>query len=206
MRIAKKVQFIIALIALSVCLCIMSSTYSRYVSDANGNIDMMFAKWQILINNNDITNNSSSEVSFVPVIKENINIADGVVAPSSEGYFDIIIDPTNVDMSFSYSILFENINEDIPDLKLTGYSILPAGYIEGNPLEITALTNNTLTKEMFIDNENEFVPITIRAYFEWYEGESETMNDESDTAIGVAAANEETIFSIRATISLQQII
>ena len=206
MRIAKKIQFIIALVALSVCLCIMSSTYSRYVSDASGNVDVMFAKWQILINSNDITNNSSSEISFVPVIKENINIADGVVAPSSEGYFDIIIDPTNVDMSFSYSILFENINENIPDLKVTGYSTLPDNYIDGNPLEITELTSNTLTKDMFINNETDFKPITIRVYFEWYEGNNETMNDESDTAVGVAAANEDTIFSIKATISLQQII
>ena len=209
MRIGKKIQFIIAFIALSICLCLMSSTYSRYVSDANGNIDMMFAKWQLLVNENDITNSSSSEISFVPVIEDNINVADNVVAPSSKGYFDITIDPTNVDMSFKYSIAFENINANIPDLKVTSYVVLPENYIEGDPLTLTAIENNTLNNNVLIDKNIEnftFKPFTIRVYFEWYEGTNETMNDESDTQIGVDAANNNIAFSIKAAISFEQII
>ena len=67
------------------------------------------------------------------------------------------------------------------------------------------------TNQLIYDNETEnfnFEPYTIRIYFEWYEGEEEQMNDEADTAIGLASAeeNEELSFTINANISFEQII
>ena len=64
----KKICFIFLLISASISMCLMSNTYSRYVSDTTGNIDILFAKWQILVNQNDITTGNSSAISFEPVI------------------------------------------------------------------------------------------------------------------------------------------
>ena len=49
-----------------------------------------------------------------------------------------------------------------------------------------------------------FKPFTIRICFEWYEGTTEKMNDESDTQVGKNAENNK--LEISANISFEQII
>jgi len=208
MRILKKVRFILVLISFSVCLGLMSSTYSRYVADATSNIEVLFAKWQILVNSNDITSNSSSTITFVPVIEENNYVQSNTVAPSSKGYFDIVVDPSNVGVSFKYTINLAVTNENMPDLMITKYSIIPSTYIEGDPLEVTNLTDNTITNTLNFDKNItlfKFEPFTIRVYFEWYEGTSEAMTDDEDTAVGLSAATDNTKFKMTANITFEQI-
>lgn len=205
----KKVRFILVFISLSVCLCFMSSTYSRYVADATGNIEVLFAKWQILVSDTDITNNASSTISFVPVIEENENVSSNKIAPGSKGSFDIDIDPTNVEVSFSYSIDLGIENENMPDIKITGYSIVPKDYIEGDPLDVVTLEQNQITDTLNFDKQTEqfqFEAFTIRVYFEWYEGEEELMDDETDSNVGLLAASEGTTLAMSANISFEQII
>ena len=145
----------------------MSSTYSRYVADTTGNIEALFAKWQILVSNTDITNNTSSTITFEPVIEENDYIASNVVAPTSKGYFDIDVDPSNVDVSFKYTISMEIENENIPDLMITKYSIIPDSYVEGDPLEFINLNDESIANTLTFDKDVElfkFKPFTIRVY------------------------------------------
>jgi hypothetical protein len=189
----------------------MSSTYSRYVADAQGNIDVLFAKWQILVSNVDITTSSQSEITFVPVIEENEYVAANTMAPSSKGHFDIEINPTNVEVSFKYNIELAIENENIPDLKITGYSIVPNGYVEGesDPLEIITLEEPIITNTFIFDKQTpdfKFDLHTIRVYFEWYEGENELMDDIADTEIGHLAATEELKFKMNANLNFEQVI
>jgi len=210
----KRISFMLLLMSCSLCLCFMSSTYSRYVAGTTGNIDILFAKWQILVNNEDIANQNNSNITITPTIESNENIKADTIAPSSKGYFDIDIDPTNVDVSFKYTVELEIDNEDIPDLIISKYTILPSDYEEGDTLEYTTLQESTITNDLLYDNETEgfsFEPFTLRIYFEWYEDEDELMNDEADTAIGLAAAEaeeneEELTFTINANIAFEQII
>ena len=154
-------------------------------------------------------NQYTSNISITPTIEPNENVKENTVAPTSKGYFDIDIDPTNVDVSFRYTINLEIDNEDIPDLMITKYTILPNNYQEGDTIEYTTLQENTITNEIIYDNQTEnfnFDPFTIRIYFEWYEGEDELMDDEADTQIGEASSNDELSFTINANISFEQII
>lgn len=204
----KKIKILIAFGSLSICLCLMSSTYSRYIVDATGNVEALFAKWQILVNENDITNGSDSSIDFEPVIDENDYVASNVLAPSSTGYFDIDIDPSNVELSFKYTIDITIEDEKIPDLIITKYSIIPDSYIEGDPIDVINLAEGTITNDLTFDKEIEsfqFEPFTIRVYFEWYDGEGELMNDEDDSLIGKLAATEDYTFEIKANISFEQI-
>lgn len=204
---AKKIKIIFAFISLSICLCLMSNTYSRYVAGTTGNVEALFSKWQILVNTVDITNNASSTVDFTPVIEENEYVAANTVAPSSKGYFDIVIDPTNVDVSFSYNITLAIENENIPDLKITGYSYVPADYIEGTQLEVMAAEENTIENVMNYDKETEgfkFNAFTVRVYFEWLEGETETMDNTADTIVGNQAATEDMSLMLSANIAFEQ--
>jgi len=206
---AKKIKLFLALVSLSICLGLMSSTYSRYVASTTGDINASFSKWQILVNNHDITNGSNSDFTVAPTMEENPHIADGTIAPTSKGYIDFDIDPSNVDVSFKYMIDLEVENDNIPDLLITKYVILPDGYEEGDPLTPTPFSGGIITNNMFYNKSSgnfKFKPFTIRIFFEWYEGINEQMDDEADTAIGVLAAKGDVPLKIKANISFEQIV
>ena len=202
-----KFKVLIVIATLAVTLSLMSNTYSRYVASSEGNVQIEFAKWQLLVNTVDVTSSSTSNISFTPVIEANKNVAKDKVAPSSIGYFDIEIDPTNADVSFQYTIELDIDNENIPDLMITKYAVLPDNYIAGNNLDFSNLTDGKITDIMKYSTEN-FKKTTLRIYFQWFEGQTEamteTMDDAADTNIGYAAATQDTTFAITANISFEQ--
>lgn len=210
MSMKKKIYILILLVAFTMCLGITSNTYSRYAEEATGNVDMMFANWQILVNTKDITTNKKTELTFDPVFTNSSNISDKHIAPTSSGYFDINIDPSNAELSFRYTIEFENMYEDMPDLKLTEYAIIPENYIEGQTLTFIPLNENKITNELEFKKEEKnfkFKKILIRVRFKWIEGEGELMNDEADTALGIQAADENAkTFKIKTKLSFEQIL
>ena len=203
----KKFKILLLLISSSLTLGLMSNTYSRYVANTTGDVELVFAKWQILLNNEDITNGTTSTLDITPVIEENQNIEDNTIAPSSKGYFDVNIDPSNVGVSFNYKVELKVLNEDMPDLMITKYAILDKDYIDGDEITTTNIENNIINGTLDFDKETEnykFEPFTIRVYFEWYEGLDEQMNDEQDSKIGNDASINDTKLQIQATINFEQ--
>ena len=200
--IINKLKFLIVCFMLIILVSLMSNTFSKYVSSADGDLNVSFAKWQILVNNLDISEAANSEILFVPVIDSNNEVEENSVAPSSSGYFDIAIDPSNVALSFNYNISFSIENDDIPDLMISEYAILP---VDDSPIEKISLDNNIIEKDMIYDPENPFKPFTIRLFFKWYEGENELMDDLADTEIGTVAAINDTKLKMKANISFKQI-
>ena len=224
-----RIKILLVFIPLCLCLCFMSNTYSRYVAGTTGNLKMSFAKWQILVNNEDIINNSSSSIDIVPVINENEYVENNKIAPSSTGYFDISIDPSNVDVSFDYSISLSVVNENIPDLIITKYAILDENYNEENGITYKNIENNLIKGSLDVKNsvvaspsdelvsspsdeiiaspsdeirESIFKPFTVRICFEWYEGVNEKMNDVADSLIANDAENNK--LQINAVVNFEQ--
>ena len=206
----KKFRVLLVIIALVVTLSLMNNTYSRYVAGSSSDVKIDFAKWQLLVNETDITNQSSSNITFEPVIYANKNVAENKIAPSSSGYFDIEIDPTNVDVSFKYTIdLAIDESQNIPDLIITKYAHIPENYIESETEEDKlnyVYLNNTYTITEDVSYSENMKPITIRIFFEWYEGENQIMDDAADTNIGLEAATNDTKFTINAQINFEQVI
>ena len=203
----KRFKILLVFMSLSLTLSLMSNTYSRYVAGTNSDVQIEFAKWQILVNETDITNNASSSIVLKPIVEENEFVKQNTIAPSSKGYFDIDIDPTNVDVSFDYEITLEVLNENIPDLMITKYSILDSNYNEGDALEINNIENSKINGTLNFDNKTEnfkFEPFTMRIYFEWFGGESEQMNDEADSKVGNEAVTNDTNLDIKANITFAQ--
>ena len=200
--IINKLKLLIVCFMLIILVSLMSNTFSKYVSSADGDLNVSFAKWQILVNNLDISDAANSEILFVPVIDSNNEVDENSVAPSSSGYFDIAIDPSNVALSFNYNITFSIENDDIPDLMISEYAILP---VDDSPIEKISLDNNIIEKDMIYDPENPFKPFTIRLFFKWYEGENELMDDLADTEIGTVATINDTKLKMKANISFKQI-
>ena len=80
-------------------------------------------------------------------------------------------------------------------------------YIDGDEINTTNVEDNKISGELNFDNkitDFKFESFTIRVYFEWYEGENEKMNDQSDTNIGKDAALNDTNLLIQATIDFKQ--
>lgn len=205
-----RIKIMLIFLSLVMTISLMSNTYSRYVADTTGNLEMQFAKWKILVNNTDITDGTVSSIELTPVLDENSNVAKNKLAPSSKGYFDIEIDPTNVEVSFDYAITLEVLNEDIPDLLVTKYSIIKNNDdLEKNVIQMNDIVNNVISgtykyKNVASGSDEVFTfkPFTIRVYFEWINDNTSTASDEAHTMIGMNAENYS--LQIKANIKFEQ--
>ncbi len=198
-----KAKILLVLILSIFTVSLVSNTYSRYIVDATGNLEIAFSKWQLLINETNITENTSSEIVLAPVLEENENIKENTIAPTSKGYFDIQVNPMNVEVSFDYIITLELLNQNIPDLLISNYSIIDSNYIEGDTLKLNSIEGNTITGSLNFNNLEEnysFEPFTIRVYFEWYDEDDNIMNDNEDTTI----TNTNENLQIKANIQFKQ--
>ena len=210
LQINNKVKLLIFLLCVIVLVSTVNATYSRYASAASGTVTTNLARWQIFVNRENITSNYGTSMTFTPTILPNEHVAANKIAPSSKGYFDVIINPVNVDVSFTYDINV-NIPEDsmITDIKVTDYAIIEGDEItDDTTFDKIPLSTSTLTNTLIYDNETEnfaFSPFIIRMYFAWVDGENETMDDESDGIIGdMVASEEDTKFELGIDINFKQ--
>lgn len=202
-----KIKIILFLMFLSLLISNVSSTYSRYVSQANGNITTDFAKWQIFVDNTNITENYDTSLTFTPNIDTNENVASGKVAPGSTGYFDIEINAENVDVSFTYNITLDSSSSDVPDLKVTKYAILSEDDITNNNIITTDYNGINIEDNVIHNNSEDLKKFVVRVFFMWDDTESSTMSDTEDTSVGTKAANGEDIdFNLVANINFKQYI
>ena len=120
----KKYIIISIIFIIIIASLIIGNTVAKYITSASSNADINIARWQVLVNNQDITSATTLNNVITPIFPGNENIANGVIAPTAEGYFDIVIDATNTDVSLSYEITISP-NEDsiVTDLIMSGYSI-----------------------------------------------------------------------------------
>lgn len=161
----KKKHFIYILAFLSFVLCIffIQESYAKYLTSTSENASINVARWRILVNNKDIREGNTADAVIVPVFDGNENIASGIIAPTSEGYFDLVIDATEADVSFKYNINF-SVNDDsaVSDLVATKYSIN-----NGNVVDLNR-DNQSITNEVL--QANNTAPIYIRVYVIWDDG------------------------------------
>ena len=170
----RKFKIILAIIALVLCITQIQQTYAKYTESKEGDTDFSIAKWKILVNNNDITESSTMSSLINPVYIENENIKEGVIAPGSEGYFDLVINANQTEVSFEYKISISNSeNSSVQDLIITGYTINSSALIP-----VDNVLNNISNKINYKDTNK---INTLRVYFKWLDGEEESMDNQADT-------------------------
>lgn len=173
-KINKKILYVVAILSLVCSLLTIRETYSKYITAASGDANMEIAKWKFSINNQDILSNSSITNTINPIFIDNTNVNDGVIAPKSEGYFDIIVDAKDVDVSFDYIV---NVNVDeksaVKDIIVTGYSI------NNNP-RVEISNNNSTIKNTVLKSSNT-KQINLRIYIKWDDSENASMDNAEDT-------------------------
>ena len=109
----KKITIPLCIICFLLCLFFIEDTYAKYITSTNESASMNIARWRILVNNKDIRENSTTNAVITPIFNGNDNINSGIIAPNSEGYFDLIIDATEADVSFKYKIEI-SVNQNSP--------------------------------------------------------------------------------------------
>ena len=170
----KRINLFIALISLLLLITMVQNTYAKYVSSANAYTNFTIATWAFVINRQDVLSNSNFSNTITPVFINNDNIKQGVIAPTSEGYFDLAIDASGTDVSFTETITVANsANNKISDLKITGYQING-----GDLVEFTEATNTITTDHLLSDHTR---TTTYRIFIKWYDGEGENMDNQADT-------------------------
>ena len=173
----------------------IQSTYAKYVSSASATGKFTIAEWTFKVNNIDVVSGSNFSNIIVPTYDTNSNISTGVIAPTSTGYFDLVIDSSRVDVSYNQTITV-SVGDDntITDLKITGYKINNSETI------LFSGTNNTITTTHNLSDTN--TTNTYRIFIEWFDGTGETMNNAADTAAasdGVASVKVNLNFTQKAS-------
>lgn len=166
--------FIMAFLSFVLCIFFIQESYAKYLTSTSENASMNVARWRIIVNNKDIRDGSTTNAVITPVFEGNENIAPGIIAPTSEGYFDLVIDATEADVSFKYDISFGvDENSLVKDLIVTGYQI--------DNGEVVSLDRDNQSISNTVLQSNNSSSITIRVFVLWDDGEDAVMNNDEDT-------------------------
>ena len=175
---SKKFKLLLAMISLLFLVNAIQETYAKYISSASASSNFTIAQWAFKVNDQDVLSQSDFSSTLVPVIDSNLNIKEGYIAPTSTGYFDVVIDYSEVGVTFDEIINVGNSESNVSDLVLTGYKLNG-----GELIEIEAGQDITLTHDL----DSQTTTDTFRFFVEWIDGEGENMDNEADT---IAAADE----------------
>lgn len=190
----RRFRIIIALISLIFLIDMIQDTYAKYISSADAVKNFTIARWSFLVNSQDVLSNSNFSNTIIPTFDTNANIANGVIAPTSTGYFDVTINSTNVDVAFDEIItLSQGDNNTVSDLKFTGY--------KKNNDAIVSFTNSTTITNIHPKDEQNRTN-TYRFYIEWFDGTGETLDnydDADESRNGIASVKVNIQFIQRAS-------
>lgn len=189
---SKKILYILSLISLISLVFFIVTTYAKYSSQSQKNVNFNLTSWKLLINNSDIANNSDFSSAVIPTFTNNAYISDGVIAPTSTGYFDVEIDCSNTNLSFEYLLTITNTGSSIVDYNITGYSI--------DDFTVVTPYTASITGQVLYNKENKINNTTIRIYVEWNDSQENVSDNASDT--NFAITNSSALLNV--SVSLNQ--
>ena len=176
--IRKKLLFCISCLFLIISLSVIKNTYAKYITSADGDANINIARWKIIVNNQYIEQNKELSNVITPVFDGNDNIASNVIAPTAEGYFDILIDASNTDVSLKYEITTsDNADSAVSDLIISGYSI-----DDSERQQIVSDDGQIKIENEILYNSTD-KDIKLRVFLKWNDDETNgaTMDNQADT-------------------------
>lgn len=173
----RKVILLLAFLSLFVSLYFIQDTYAKYLTTVDTEVSGSIARWNILVNNTAIRNNSTLSNLITPQFAGTTHIAQDVIAPTVTGYFVLNIDSTDVDVSYTYTISIEP-NDDLPDFKVSGYKI---GNGAVTPVDTSAAVPS-ISNDVLLSDQNRIQTVTV--YIQWDDDElTQTMDNADDTEV-----------------------
>lgn len=170
----KKKLILLVVLSIILCLFFVQESLAKYITAADETANISIARWKILVNDEDIRDENTVNTVINPIFLGNDNIAENIIAPTSEGYFDLIIDAREADVSFKYKISMSvNKNSSVKDLVATKYVVNG-----GEPITMD-INNQTIENTVLYGNNNS--TINIRVYIVWNDGDGSLMDNSADT-------------------------
>ena len=169
----KKVVIIVSILLAIVLSFIGGQTFSKYVTQVNGEGVANIAKWTFKVNDNESKLQTINLASTI----NNDTLIDNKIAPGTSGDFQIKIDANGSDVGIDYKVKFINESNKPQNLIFT---------YEDNKYENVMDLSEILTGT--IDANSPEKEKTINIHWEWpYEtgiGEEIVNNDKIDTENG----------------------
>ena len=108
----KKLFILVSVLLICCCLVVLyQDSYAKYKKKVDQNVGITLASWTIKLNNESVAGKETVTGNIIPTFLESEYTAENVIAPGSSGYFDITINPSNVDLSFDYKFVCSTRNE-----------------------------------------------------------------------------------------------
>ena len=167
----KNIKLLITILALSFFLFFFSArTYSSLSSTTSRNTTAELAKWNILINNTNISSTYTETVSVNNIDWESDHAINYNAAPGSTGVIHLTIDPTDTQVAIRFDLTV--IDHTVDETKLLTIESMT---LDGKELVQTA--PNTYTGVFTLDDieAHQTSEITIEAT--WINDEANNEND-----------------------------
>lgn len=200
----KKLLTILVLIMLIITFFQIANMYALYKEQLQSDYTNLLGVWAIKVNGVDIS--SGEENLTFTMTEDNLqympsnSVKDGKIAPGRQACFEIIIDPTNTDVSILYTLKIKL--SEITEAKMSLVQVENYFQKDGSTDEVTNETVYTGTEShtavIPIGKINEKYINHIKLYFEWSNLEE---NNESDSTLG---ATDSAKLSVPLEINLKQ--
>lgn len=196
-------KIIIILLIFFILFLIIRNAYSKYLSNNDSFTKTHISNWHILLNDEDITSNKDFSEIVEITLDENENIAENVIAPTSSGHINLVLESTDTELPFKYEIEpIVDENSNLPDFKIYGFSINNGEITELSEDEKTVTgivippvdENGNFTKEEVINNFN--------LYLEWYDKEDNVLDNQNDVLISKL---ENSIATVKLKVTITQV-
>ena len=162
---------IILLIISAILVYAILSTYATFRSEFSGSMKVDNATWKILINNTDISLNTTKEFTIDNInIDQSQGVEEGKLAPGLKGNFNILIDPSDTDVSIIYELKFDTKNINSTNIRIDEVKETNTG----NNLVQTDV--NTYTGIISLDDIKNNVTNNIRVTLLWHDDGNEDIN------------------------------
>ncbi len=165
----KIVLIFVFTLVISLAVYNIYDTYALLETDKTISNDINTAKWNIKINDTLLEDGSTSFVANSIKVEENDYVLEDKLAPGLTGYFDVLIDPTDTDVSIRYDISFDFSN--VPE----GIEVLGVSETSGATLIRTGL--NTYTNVLTLEDIKNGSKNNIRVNLSWNNIEDNNVED-----------------------------
>lgn len=172
----KKAFLLLACVWFIISFSVIQTTYAKYVTNLNANANIAISYWNIIVNKQDIVENSDLSGFMTAVIPSSTYAKKGVIVPGATGYFDLNINSSNVNVPFTVTV-----NSSINDSSSLTTDFVVSGYSLDSGTTITELTDGTTS--FSYDIAKDVNSTIIRVYTTWVD---DGLDSKEDTSLGIS--------------------
>ena len=180
MKEKNKIRIIEILCVISLIITIFSiqRTYARYFEQVDTTYNTNIKRWLVKVNDKIVHEAETLNEIMEPIIVENENVNPDILVPGQTGYFEMLIDYTEVDVAFEYEFSMEQLNETpLEDFEIYGYEVIDGeDHTITETSEIKGIIDPTTEVNSAGEKKRE-----IRVLFRWNDGEGSVMDNRADT-------------------------